>query len=807
MINQKKPKTFLENLINRENNCAKKFLSKKDADRKAISFDHIRKKLYVKYMGKGEDINESSDFFMELNKYESKKNKKTVVKDIYDKFKDYIYDRENIHSLIDFDYYVLSDETRDCLNEIIDEINGEKPVNIFEFLGNKGEGKSITLWGWANNKIKDKKNKLKSLQRNKIFPIIYDIEDWCHLKIRNEIDKVSIKKFMRVEFMYHMFKHYDDKDSFYKKIYDATILMDLKHWRKSKNREETFSNNGSFDKIEGKHKKRILDGGIKKYFKDTKEEIDRMEEINKNLDKKWKYSLDFLKSGNYGSVGMAWSEIYKRIIKVLKNPGITMENQSNPNIKILYILDGIDNFEITELLSEVAKELIRDIYSDKENYYIIALRKETKTYIDWKRKEMERQNSNKDNLPIVRSKKYFSPSPKDIKEKRFNDFIDKNEEFIKSIVKSTKPNSLEMLYLHILNITFSSNFTKLAIKKFEDTNMNIKVENTSEIVFHYDTRELLKYKFYLANHIFFRFLQSNKREYVKKYFLGEDSFCNRISNQKMKSVLFLKDHFFLKNEGERSPFVVYGENKQEGLYKIRILQFLLKYKKTGLEEEKIIKDINKIFFNSKYSKEILKVAISSLQQSRFIVSRFDSYGDEKIKYEITPRGELLLKLLFSDEIDILYYLALDTKMPRKFWGDENELDKYGRNDNDLIDSHTNEIREKKKIDTFYKENSIISAYTFILYLVEISKKELKENEEKIKENGYEIEDFELPFDFKKIERKINWEFFNDLKDKRNKLKEKFEIMGGYGNRKELEEDMKPILNPNNPKKFRNPRKI
>ncbi len=653
----KKPKTFLEVLANRKNYIKKQLEKDNISYKKFVDLKNSSNILNVNYKNsKGEIDQKVSDAEIKttlglIQHFKLKKITKDIedVLNIYNTFKNYIFTKEKIlREDINFDYYELTNGTKNNLNDIINSIKDHQiSYNIFEFIGNKGEGKTITIYAWANEKIHYQNKNLKSLKENKIFTIIFDVEDI--LPLFRESKNFSFTIYLHLKFMYQFFKYHTKENSIFKIIYEEVFLENSSYWEKKHETfpdKDTFTTDQIFRGISGNDQQTIIRHGIAEYIAIIKEKINTVEKNGSYRH----YLLDDVLNRNtqLGKITKTWERFYSYI-----------QEHLNKKYTILNIIDGLDNIEISHSHQEIIENMVQHIYPQKDNYYMIALRPETRVYINHYINNKCKAGKSEDvksrgEINSRRSKiKYHSPEPKILKEKRFKDFATKNNILTKQLNKSENY-SIGKLYWEILKKTFSISLTNILINIFNDVQLSINQKNTNEVLFHYNTRKLVRYKMSLSNHIFFRFVQINELKFDSNSF---DKNYDIIAKQTIKPTLFLENDLYLDNSN-KNPFFYENENQTKwyGLYKIRILQLL---NKTDHKEDYIIKALSTIFG---YPEDLIKKGYQSLLKDRYITSWISNSG-KSILYKITSKGKLLFDLIFADDIDILYYFSLDTDVP------------------------------------------------------------------------------------------------------------------------------------------------
>ncbi|MBK8566948.1 MAG: hypothetical protein IPN76_27375 [Saprospiraceae bacterium] len=138
-----------------------------------------------------------------------------------------------------------------------------------------------------------------------------------------------------------------------------------------------------------------------------------------------------------------------------------------------------------------------------------------------------------------------------------------------------------------------------------------------------------------------------------------------------------------------------------GLCSTRVLQYL----HYGNDKKSYSSLLDFLVNNFDYQKSQIDHCIILLKTYGYIDTKFTK-SDEILFYEISEKGVENLKLVYSD-IDVLYYLCIDTQMPSFFF------------DEDLIKVHDNKIlvNEDIPVMTNYRYSACLSTVVFILFLI------------------------------------------------------------------------------------------
>lgn len=118
-----------------------------------------------------------------------------------------------------------------------------------------------------------------------------------------------------------------------------------------------------------------------------------------------------------------------------------------------------------------------------------------------------------------------------------------------------------------------------------------------------------------------------------------------------------------------------AQGKWHGLCSIRILQLL-----DGEYSEKQTLKIISAKFN--YEKEVVKQAISRLLSHGMIRAEYDEESSDRVKLTTSDKGRFILDLVFAN-INIFYFLSLDTPLVKKEVNNANQYSFHQNTINDL----------------------------------------------------------------------------------------------------------------------------
>lgn len=201
--------------------------------------------------------------------------------------------------------------------------------------------------------------------------------------------------------------------------------------------------------------------------------------------------------------------------------------------------------------------------------------------------------------------------------------------------------------------------------------------------------------------------------------LGGQVDIKRQATIQMKRNLFLNGRFYLSTQRQFSsmnrekglPYInpfwfpddhsLKSEGRDTLFLRIRLLELL----HTGdLLEADLIRYLVDGF---SYSQDCVLIAIDDARAFGWIDTKSESAGISHITYEISAAGRYLLVELLCD-IDVLYMLALDTRLPRKFFTEG------------LIQVHTNHICQRSG----YIGAASVTVFIFVSWLSQILRKDL-----------------------------------------------------------------------------------
>lgn len=387
-----------------------------------------------------------------------------------------------------------------------------------------------------------------------------------------------------------------------------------------------------------------------------------------------------------------WIQLSKRIQELLKDKGYNF----------LKIVDGVDNVsrytlegdvnpDFSLLINEASDFLIRE---NKKSFIWIFMRNNTLAKFRQKVFEKKKENLIKD---IASNKISFSFSPQDksrIIDKRQSIFLNNySNEFIdKSLINPSD--------IILQENTFTSALISSG-KHIEDY-----ISNWLSFIYAH-----LAYRKYPS-------IEFSRNYFVSNLLLNGAFFLNTKERGLLKrergDIIFNIFYFDLDN--------VKAKSKWHGWCGIRVLQLI---SNTGRIAETQVHEILHDAF--KYEMSIMIQSIKALLIYGFV--RFNeeaSNNNGALEIEITEAGRNVINFYFSN-LDILYYCALDTPLPKTFL------------ERKLVTAHNNDPSIKN-----YGENCNRTTITFLAYLCYTHRLEV-ENIENIEYRRYFLNPIEDGF--------------------------------------------------------------
>lgn len=240
-------------------------------------------------------------------------------------------------------------------------------------------------------------------------------------------------------------------------------------------------------------------------------------------------------------------------------------------------------------------------------------------------------------------------------------------------------------------------------------------------ILHYNMRTLIVNSATLAEQTRFRWHQ-----------LGKDVDLAKQAMQLMKRNLFLNGYFYLETQKTfpsrnrekglpyLNPFWIddkFLQSKRQPsnlLLRIRLLELLFK---ASLPHALLVRFLVSGFG---YNLDVVTQAIQDARAFGWIDSRRDETEEHSITYDISPTGIYLLTDLLND-IDVLYMLALDTPLPQRFF------------QQGLVAVHVNHVHQRSG----YVGAALVTVISFLLWLFALKRRDSILIQHDLLEDSYE----------------------------------------------------------------------
>jgi len=568
-------------------------------------------------------------------------------------------------------YYIKNKDLLKYFDSLRDDLTDLLNPKII-YIGNRGSGKTLSQNCWIHKNNKE-------LEKNNIFWVRCDAAKLYRMWLKPEFQStpdtrlVTIEQYLTVQLLYVFIKHHPDSELI-KEIVREIInnKPTYMHRRSRKDHTMTHSN---------------IDDGLKK--------MERIVSSENGKPRDFSYAIflmeQYQKPDNF--YHLAWEE-WISLSNALEQYMLTH------NYKIFKIIDGVDNIEFYDKKSlKFFKLMMRQVAfiiankSSKGIVHMIVARPESYSHLkstdistepyqyDTQIKKIVHQYPNIQELKTLRIKyikSVFNEIPKKNNKHQINpDYLEVLE---KTFLKEPPNENFEImyngdirLYLYgLLSLSLQIYYRACQIKQKLDNNLFNKLYNLF-----YDRNKLLDGRLFL----------NSKNEETSTLYQGRYMF---------NPFYFDTSKYYVKKE----------DNKKQwpGLCSVRIFQTI---KHTNCQVEKsIISFLNNEFG---YKKDYISRCFIMLQNYGIIKATSDN-ALRTIKYQITSKGETFFDFIFS-RFDILYYLALDTPLPKSFYTSHSVL------------SHTNKVyyADNYSIPTpsEYISSSLITTYHFIKLITSI----------------------------------------------------------------------------------------
>lgn len=715
-------------------------------------------------------------------------------------------------------YYVSITQNENMLNKYWEKIRQYNNIKPYLYIGNRGSGKTLLQNIWI-------KKHFNEMEKNNIFHVRCDVHKIYYLLKNFSIDlnkSLTIDSYLDMQFLYIFLKYrnkkYNNKGNDKNGV--ASLLMqkidklldkdnteivkgskfdnlasfldkqshNIMHNEvnlRPNNRKYSYAidlmkniqSNNTTEDIEdlaidivnnsrdiSNHKKLniflgFLDNkGKEKVFGDIKKDLEKYKNRSSHIKKSAiLLILDIINEDKFAyksTTTNLWYKISKHIQEIILSK----------NYKILKIVDGLDNIVIQD--SQLDKDFFHEKVDEINNiinckntnniFYFLTIRPDTFE----KLKKRNEQKCNKEGYRFQDEEKTnlnYSTAFHEDSGMELNKIKSKRYEAFELLYPSDKSS----LYTLILNYIFREN--------------NIRDKDLLKIG---QTRMILRNCLFLSLQVFFEFsrrgLQFNKK------------ICSEYINRRLVETLFLKNKLYIstaENIGltTEDTYKVFPNifhthldlDNWGGLCRIRILQLL---QDNILSKKDIINTLEYI-----YPSAYINIKINTLLSYNLIITTFDE-TTKSIKYSTTYKGKYLLDTI-EINLDVLYYMSLDTPMPEHFVNPTDDFSKQ---------SYFSIFRKKNDnpVNTGYSQAIIKSVFTFIIFI-----KYMHNTEISILSNYSTKQDlvrFTLPFNIETLEKNMISLYKNKIKDYNN-LNAYFKHIGMYDDDVKLEKDLELFL--------------
>jgi hypothetical protein len=338
--------------------------------------------------------------------------------------------------------------------------------------------------------------------------------------------------------------------------------------------------------------------------------------------------------------------------------------------KLLKFLDGVDNLHLN---TDEGTELYDRFLPELRSFILRAA------------------SSNEIRVGVMRNRTYIDIMKRDPVTLSSTDIVDPK------YIRHYPPNTKKVIKKRIDWLRSDARFEECATT----IEASIEILPDNEII-HDNIRTLIGSATSLAEHVRFRYRQ-----------LGGQADLKHQASVQVNRNLFLNGRFHLATQNEFTrmnrekglpyinPFwfdddVSYAQEPDILLLRIRMLEFL----KNGDMQEEHLKTCLKGAF--RYDLSHIEQALKDARAFGWIDSKSEKKGSSHIIYELSRTGKFLLMDLLAD-VDVLYMLALDTRLPHKLFEDG------------LIAVHTNHVYHRSG----YIGAAVVTVIAFTRYLSEV----------------------------------------------------------------------------------------
>lgn len=579
------------------------------------------------------------------------------------------------------DFFVKNQAIIKEFDTIIQFFENDISVSIFH-VGNSGSGKTITqnCWLHTNNNL---------LEKKKIFWIRCDgqklYELWAKYNDQSyDKDKhIGIREYLDIQLLYVFAKYSDDpKRQLFSQIIEEIKQSDIKYAIPDTKKALAFRDRNFIEALE--------------------EEIEKIKAVESSKPEGWSYAVDEIMLNSQMTVNyyqkskLRWISLSRTLQDFLRKNGY----------KILKILDGLDNIDIaTQSDEEFYKRMLIQAYEittkkrERNVIYFLAMR--DKTYEEFKHSYSIQTDTMEHYLDKFKID-HEPPCFKEISEER-RKYIKQNNEFTET--HTTDDNT---------------RFIKIVESIIQFERIGDKTLNQS---YHGDVRTFLYNRLSLCLQVFYRWKQLGRKDYDdyskiihllkkrNKFLNGRFYLDSRYSpDYKRNKGEYCYNIFYSDTQGEVNENVTFGNN--DSMCSLRILQ-MLKDKLINNNYEDIINNCNDLFG---YNRQHIDRSLTLLKKYGLIDTTYIARNG-KILFEISRKGIEIIREIFTN-IDILYYLSLDTYLPKFFFTEK------------LLRSHINQlpINLKHGVLTNFISASTLSSLFFLSFVVIKQEDELEKLE-------------------------------------------------------------------------------
>jgi len=699
-------------------------------------------------------------------------------------------------------YYVKIKSNENILDRYWSKISNDDKVPPCFYIGPRGSGKTLMQNIWISNHFKE-------MEENRIFHVRCDVHKIYHSMRISDTSKsytnLSIQNYLDMQFLYILLKYRSSKfnnkgplkrgacSSLMVQI-DAILDKNDKDIVKS----SKFKNLGDFlDKQSHniKHNEVNLRSNDRRYSyalelmgnvssdENVNDILDNYDEVIRSIEDNGHHSiLDLFlgpindqtrskvidriitkaKENENRSSKIKISDMHTTLLEIEEEISTSKKNTTqlwlkisryiqeillSKDYKILKLIDGIDNIIIQDTTKdkefyENKVEEINEIITNgckKSVYHFIFLRNDSFIAMEDKFKVYESRSVGSHKLKYIKYQhENAGGSLSAIIKKRYE-----------ALEKSHPALNNGSLYDSILSFVF---------KEYKKDFSN-KVVNFNNI------RAILRHYLFISLHVLFEFYRLEISEFDR-------DFCKKLIDRMFDEVFFLRSKLYVCTEemtGESFdykykifPNIFYTHHRSDkwtGLCRLRILQLL---GEDSLSKDNIINKLSAI-----YPTEYIEHKIENILGYNLIESDFDE-NLKIVTYKTTYKGNYLLDIVRSN-LNIIYFMCLDTPLPKKFVNVEDDFSKT---------SYLGVfLRTGAPKNTGYGNSIVKSVLTFMLFIKNIHDSELAT----LKKNNLNRKDLEklvFPLDVEKVELNMK-RIYSEIVGNYGQLHSYFKNIGNY----------------------------